>query len=345
VTIAGTMTMAIAWAGGIDINTDRRDTSKHGADGGFHDVHARVEGPAVGDLHKNFLDRWNNHPTHPTPLPPATPLVPQNVGSHFVQVARTYAPQWHYPFATSGSLVPLNAVIQAIGRARKYIYIEDQYLTPYPGRDVAGAGDTVGVLTALRAALARIDYLIIVIPNHFDVPEGKFRRQQFIRSLRDAAAQKVFVYYLARPTPTHAAADEEATQGGCDTCSGGRDHRDEIYCHTKVWIVDDVIAKIGSANMNRRSYTHDTELDLVVLDGAVRDGGRVFARDLRLQLWGEHLNLSGAKNALLEDHKAALEYWRTPPHGARIRAYDENTEIDGTNTDANWNNAYDPDGR
>jgi phosphatidylserine/phosphatidylglycerophosphate/cardiolipin synthase-like enzyme len=336
---------ATAWAGGIDINTDRRDTSRHGAVGPFHDVHAKVEGPAVGDLHTTFVERWNDHSSHPALLPTAPPPFQDNVGGQFVQIARTYPPRMHYPFAPAGSLVPLSAVVQAIGKARKYIYIEEQYLTPYPGTDPAGADDTVGVLTALRAALARIDYLVIVIPNNSDQPQNRFRRLMFITALRAAAPNKVFVFYLARQGTPHPGPEEVGTEGGCPSCSGGPQHRDEIYLHSKVWIVDDIIAKIGSGNLNRRSYTHDSELDVVVLDGGVRDGARLFARDLRLRLWGEHLNLNGAKRLLLEDHKAALAYWRTPPPGARIRPYLEATGVESIHTDLAWNSSEDPDGR
>src|SRR5207237_4025992 len=52
----------IAFCGGVDINPDRRDSPAHGAPGAFHDVHARVEGPAVADVHRSFVDRWNSHP-------------------------------------------------------------------------------------------------------------------------------------------------------------------------------------------------------------------------------------------------------------------------------------------
>jgi phosphatidylserine/phosphatidylglycerophosphate/cardiolipin synthase-like enzyme len=73
-----------------------------------------------------------------------------------------------------------------------------------------------------------------------------------------------------------------------------------VYVHAKVVVVDDTWAMIGSDNLNRRSWTHDSELSVAVLDakhdereptdpGGLGDGARTFARDLRLQLWREHL--------------------------------------------------------
>ena len=75
-----------------------------------------------------------------------------------------------------------------------------------------------------------------------------------------------------------------------------------VYVHAKVCVVDDIWVSVGSDNFNRRSWTHDSELSSVVLD-TTRDprepqdptgtgeGARVFARDLRLELAREHLDL------------------------------------------------------
>jgi phosphatidylserine/phosphatidylglycerophosphate/cardiolipin synthase-like enzyme len=99
---------------------------------------------------------------------------------------------------------------------------------------------------------------------------------------------------------------------------------DEIYCHAKVWLVDDVCARIGSANCTRRSFTHDSEMDLIVVDGALDNGTRAFARRFRRELWGEQLGL--ADTAILEDHLRALALFRDPPPGSRLRVYDDRAD-------------------
>ena len=74
-----------------------------------------------------------------------------------------------------------------------------------------------------------------------------------------------------------------------------------MYVHAKVCVIDDVWAAIGSDNINRRSWTHDSELSSAVIDErrdhrepAVIDrfghGARRFARELRLELSREHLD-------------------------------------------------------
>jgi len=78
-----------------------------------------------------------------------------------------------------------------------------------------------------------------------------------------------------------------------------------VYVHAKVCVVDDVWASVGSDNLNRRSWTHDSELSCAVLDttldprspldpAGLGDGARVYARDLRLRLMAEHLDRDDA---------------------------------------------------
>ena len=64
--------------------------------------------------------------------------------------------------------------------------------------------------------------------------------------------------------------------------AGGR--ADPIYVHAKVGIVDDAWLTIGSANLNEHSLFNDTEMNIVTHDPAL-------ARETRLRLWAEHLEL------------------------------------------------------
>jgi phosphatidylserine/phosphatidylglycerophosphate/cardiolipin synthase-like enzyme len=104
-----------------------------------------------------------------------------------------------------------------------------------------------------------------------------------------------------------------------------------------VVVIDDVWAMVGSDNLNRRSWTHDSELSCAVLDEAadarepldpagVGDGARVFARDLRLELWREHLDRAAEDPiddlldptkafAVMQDSAQALRSWRESGRG------------------------------
>ena len=87
-----------------------------------------------------------------------------------------------------------------------------------------------------------------------------------------------------------------------------------IYVHAKLTVIDDVWAAVGSANLNVRSWTHDSELAVAIVDeqrdtrapadpGGLGDGARRFARELRLQLMREHLGL-GAVGATRTERRA-----------------------------------------
>lgn len=81
---------------------------------------------------------------------------------------------------------------------------------------------------------------------------------------------------------------------------------EQIYVHSKLLIVDDAVAIVGSANINDRSLTGngDTEIAAVVVDTQdvrlQQDLGeprftvvtRKFARDLRRSLWEKHFGFS-----------------------------------------------------
>jgi phospholipase D1/2 len=87
---------------------------------------------------------------------------------------------------------------------------------------------------------------------------------------------------------------------------GDRYVTEQIYVHTKMMIVDDLYAIVGSANVNDRSLigNRDSELAVQVVDTATstEDIGafagpqltRKFARELRMKLWNKLFCLSGA---------------------------------------------------
>lgn len=308
----------IAFCGGVDINSDRVQCDDSTKGSPLHDVHCRIKGPAAYDLLSIFLERWQDHPDHSdldnkkgSLLGLMEEAVPQHIGYLTVQIGRTYpnGPKHHmnpgYAFAPNGEQTARRMILRAISEARQFIYMEEQYLVDTEASQ------------ALQAALPNIHHLTILIPDGSisDLPQVCFRRKQFIASLRVAGGNKVRVFILNPPGTFH------------------------TYVHSKMLIIDDLFAIIGSANCNRRGWTHDSEVVAGILDPSSGS----FVRQLRIELWAEHLNLASA-DMRLADGIAGADLWLDPPVGARITQYDEDLGIEKVHTDTAWDNFEDPDG-
>ncbi|GKV31430.1 hypothetical protein SLEP1_g40117 [Rubroshorea leprosula] len=85
----------------------------------------------------------------------------------------------------------------------------------------------------------------------------------------------------------------------------------QVYVHSKIMIIDDCAALIGSANINDRSLlgSRDSEIGVLIEDKELVDscmGGKPwkagrFALSLRLSLWSEHLGLcQGEVNQIID---------------------------------------------
>ena len=315
----------VAFVGGIDLCHGRRDDERHlgdpqavpldrryGDHPPWHDVQLEVRGPAVGDLSVTFRERWEDptpldhrnpwrdrltrqvrQPRHPSPLPPML-RDPAPAGPHAVQILRTYPNKRPpLPFAPSGERSIARAYLKALWRARRLVYLEDQYLW------------SAEIAQALADALRRSPdlRLIAVVPRYPDQdgrlsgPPNRIGQQAALDTVQAAGGDRVAVYDLEneRGTP--------------------------IYVHAKVCVIDDVWAAVGSDNMNRRSWTHDAELSAAVLDetrdtreprdpAGLGDGARVFARELRLRLWREHLGRGQGQDGDLLDPVQGFDAWR-----------------------------------
>src|SRR5262249_52535735 len=77
---------------------------------------------------------------------------------------------------------------------------------------------------------------------------------------------------------------------------------DPIYVHAKIAIVDDAWLTLGSANLNEHSFFNDSEMNVVTHEAAL-------ARETRLRLWAEHLELP--QDELLGDPTGVIDRrWR-----------------------------------
>lgn len=321
---------SIAFVGGIDLTAqmqgdyDRWDTHIHPCASTeriaagtapahpWHDVHTRIEGPLVADVQRNIVQRWSEvaarhgAPRWPEQLPATAPAPIEDGGP--AQIVRTI-PVNTYAFAPAGITTIKDAYVHAFARARRSIYLENQYFWPevFVGLDSLRWGERsaecMEVLGALAAALERGVRLAMVLPDHPNCG----------RRFTDGG-----IAWLLQHAPRAAAAGniEVFTLGNAedDVRSPGRTYYRPVYVHAKVAIIDDLWWTAGSANLNSRGMYSDAEINTVALNPVV-------ARALRMGLWAEHLHVLPSESAALREPEAGLAIMRASARAnlARVR--------------------------
>jgi phosphatidylserine/phosphatidylglycerophosphate/cardiolipin synthase-like enzyme len=99
---------------------------------------------------------------------------------------------------------------------------------------------------------------------------------------------------------------------------------EDIYVHAKIMIVDDLMLRVGSANMNNRSMGLDSECDVMIDCGREANrGARIDIAALRCELMAEHLGVEAADVALAVDETGSLieAVERLRGNGRSLRPY------------------------
>jgi phosphatidylserine/phosphatidylglycerophosphate/cardiolipin synthase-like enzyme/uncharacterized membrane protein YdjX (TVP38/TMEM64 family) len=274
---------AIAFVGGLDLSESRWDTPEHRVPdprrvtfGGesyppYHDVMMAVDGEAAAALGDLFRERWRRatgkrlrRPARLEGDPWPPDLVP-NLENARVGIARTVPAMGGEPEVREVETLFLDS----IAAARRFLYIENQYLTSH----------SIG--TAIAARLQEEDgpEIVIILPR---VSSGIFEettmgvlRSRLLRRLR--AADRFGKLSVYSPVPD---GDPDGT----------------VHVHAKVMFVDDALVRVGSANLTNRSMGLDTECDLAVESGGDAKIEESIAA-LRSRLIGEHLGVNPGKVA------------------------------------------------
>ncbi|MEV4345047.1 phospholipase D-like domain-containing protein [Actinoplanes sp. NPDC049596] len=309
-----------AYVGGLDLAPSRFDHSPHhrlklkAHRWGWHDAAARLRGPAAVRVWETFRFRWENtaalppsslhlpsgghtwlNPLEPPRHLPPVPEQPEHpADGTAVQVVRSYRPWSLYRHrglrrmrranvVRAGIQEIYHSMIKAIGAAERYIYLEDQYFHESPGGD-----PRFQLYGQLRSAACRGVKIILIGSGRRDPADGgdSTVRPVITRDLRwrvlaklPAPARRNVVMYRV----------------------------DNLTVHTKLMLVDDVFASIGSANFFSRSMVGT---DSEITSTFVTTGPLV--RDLRARLWAEHLRtpLTDELTPAMADLDTALGIWR-----------------------------------
>jgi phosphatidylserine/phosphatidylglycerophosphate/cardiolipin synthase-like enzyme len=301
---------AKGFTGGIDLAPSRFSGNFHGTGeyltgDCWHDVMAMVEGDACQAMYDFFLSLWNALAARvvtPSASPrfrldadtilgtpvssqiissrdlPSDPLV---AGLPFrVQSLRTFPNQQRpflipfeptLDFAPNGLFETEQALRKAIAAAEKYIYVEDQGMQ---GRAVFGW---------LNAALrTKPNLKVVLLTGQLDPadPPRKVRnviiRDDLLAGLSASEISRVVFFVHQR-----------------------------AIIHSKLWLIDDAFALIGSANIFNRGMYIEIEHGVSFVEERAFGG----VRDLRQLLWGEHFRLHPLDRSELESIETSLAIW------------------------------------
>jgi phosphatidylserine/phosphatidylglycerophosphate/cardiolipin synthase-like enzyme len=245
----------VAFVGGMDFTAlqgDRHDSTAHLPDRRLG--WHDVVARLRGPIVADVAGHFRQRWTEVAGEPLPEPAVPPAAGHMPVQFVRT-VPEKTYRFAERGEFTILDAYLRALRSAESLIYLENQFLW---------SPEIVEILVDKLQRPPRDRFrLVLVLPrrpsNGSDTTRGQLARLL----AADAGAGRL----LATTITAH---DRTATTS--------------VYVHAKIGIVDDTWLTIGSANLNEHSLFNDTEVNIVVTDPGL-------ARDTRLALWSEHLQL------------------------------------------------------
>jgi phosphatidylserine/phosphatidylglycerophosphate/cardiolipin synthase-like enzyme len=269
---------AMAFCGGIDLTGDRWDTPAHEhhsqgrrmlgrAYGPRHETAVAVDGAAARALGEQALDRWQTatgkslapidakHTAWPGKLEPSL----RNVD---VGIARTLP-----ELDSRDEVREVEALdLAVIAMARDTIYVENQYLA---ARRLVNA-------MADRLKEADGPEIVIVIARRGNNP--------LERETMDSARHRLIQVLWEADEHGRLGIYWPETDGGTP-----------IYVHSKVWVADDRLLRVGSSNLNNRSLGFDSECDAAIeADPATPadDDVRREVTSVRHQLISEHLGVS-----------------------------------------------------
>ena len=326
--VAGNNEQIVGIVGGVDLNTNRVGAVNGEPGTPYFDISIQVDGHAAADLADLFVKRW--HATKGNarfvPLPQyRRPAASPTAGGATVQIGPNFG--CGSPFVDTH--VPIrsgNALITNLFRnCSNYFYAEDQY----------GVGNAQ-LGRAIQSAFDRgARYGVVVLANAdagSDLPDIRYHRWEFWTTFRrQIDAQQLFVF--------------ERLGDDFDGKLGPH-----AYVHSKLVIVDDAAASVGSINMNRRSWYYDSELTAVISEAPE------LIRGMRLGIWRAHLKPSASADigdAEIGDWAAAHAVWSAVYSGRRAAPrlkplrFDRAPSHDSDRFGINgllYDNLYDPEG-
>uniref|UniRef100_A0A146LLZ0 Phospholipase n=2 Tax=Lygus hesperus TaxID=30085 RepID=A0A146LLZ0_LYGHE len=292
----------------------------------WHDVGVVVNDSAARDLARHFIQRWNAVKLEKSKLNPQYPyLLPKaykqynkislpgvrfcKVSCQVVRSLSHWSGGFIDPETWEGSIH--EAVVDAIAKARHYVYIENQFFISCNSTQVKNHVANALFRRIMRAhrekTVFRVYVVLPLLPgfegevgtpsgtalhaithwNYVSICRGK---DSLLVRLREAGVQDPHDYITFHGLRNHSTLNNVPIT-------------ELIYVHSKLFIVDDRLVICGSANINDRSLLgkRDSEIAVVIEDEEFKSGtmnGQQFRSGkmcgtLRRYLFREHLGILG----------------------------------------------------
>jgi phosphatidylserine/phosphatidylglycerophosphate/cardiolipin synthase-like enzyme len=277
----------VAFVGGIDITDyggDRWDTSDHPA---RRQLGWHDVGTRLrGPAVLDVHDHFALRWRELTGEQLGRPVAAAADGPRTVQVVRTIS-DGMYDAVPDGEFRILEGYVRALRQAQSFIYLENQFLW---------SPEIVGILAdKLRKPPSDDFRIVILLPRRANNGHDDTLGQLGKLVAADEGAGRLLAATIRSRT-------------------GDRD--DHLYVHAKVGIVDDRWLTVGSANLNAHSLLNDTEMNVVTDDPEL-------ARDTRVRLWSEHLEVDAAEIADDDPRTVVDERWH-PIAAEQLRRLESN---------------------
>ncbi len=267
-----------------------------------HDVSVKLKGGSVGYVEEFFIQMWNyisKEEYHGDNL-----IDPNKIDSTLntstskeipVQIARSITPD---SLKKNGELGIFEGYRKAIGEARDFIYLECQYFT------------NISIIKALRNAMRANNNLQVVVVMNENPTIPSYKKWQNkciekfgIKSLKDCIEHPQISFFTLWSVKTSKELFEIQ----------------QLYVHSKLAIVDDIWATVGTANLDGSSLTHVNELkgffdakfqrsmEINVMIPEIDNSSLDEVKKIRKTLWKEHLGVDTPVNKV---DNSWLELWQ-----------------------------------
>jgi len=292
------------WDGARHAPSGASDAGLGVTDRPLHDVAVGLRGTAVAPLAEWFEDLWNGAAAsearagQPSTRAPSTES--PAAGPCAVTILRTMP---NDRSGHGGRTEILDAYLDAIDGARSCIYLESQYFSSRP------------IARAVRAALDRQPDLELIVVLNQNPDITAYRAWQDARlaehRLLDHPRAGIFALWSTAPSLR----------------APGRAEITQVFVHSKVAVIDDAWATLGTANLDgaslhaygddfarwpgRRLFagSRNYDVNVALLDGVDGEWPAGVAASLRRRLWSRHLGM--AEGALAQRPAGGwLSLWR-----------------------------------